>query len=227
MNSQSLEGRHQKSARADDSPGGRSGPAGGFAKGTRVHTKEGLKPIEVIAAGDYVLSRPAHGAEGTEYKRVLNTFIHKKTIKKVNCYGPKPETQFFFAATGSQLFWVEGKGWTPAERLKKGNVLYKADGSSGEVATQYPVYRTKAPGVGWVQAIDNLDSAWGSCMDYENYDIFPDPTGEFEFLSLEISASDHPYLEVTVYHLEVEDAHTYFVGSIGVWVHDSHRPAEG
>ena len=34
---------------------------GGFVKGTLVHTREGLRPIEEIRVGDYVLSSPEDG----------------------------------------------------------------------------------------------------------------------------------------------------------------------
>lgn len=35
----------------------------GFVAGTLVHTQEGLKPIEQIKVGDYVLSKPDRGGE--------------------------------------------------------------------------------------------------------------------------------------------------------------------
>jgi len=50
-------------------------PGACFAKGTLVHTKEGLVPIEQIKVGDWVLSKPENGGEQA-YKRVLQTFAH-------------------------------------------------------------------------------------------------------------------------------------------------------
>jgi hypothetical protein len=49
---------------------------GCFVAGTLVHTKDGLKPIEQIKVGDWVLSRPENPEQGTEmgYKRVTKTF---------------------------------------------------------------------------------------------------------------------------------------------------------
>lgn len=47
---------------------------GCFVAGTLVHTKEGLRPIQEIKVGDYVLSRPEDGSGETPYKRVVNTF---------------------------------------------------------------------------------------------------------------------------------------------------------
>ncbi|MCL2076004.1 MAG: Hint domain-containing protein [Betaproteobacteria bacterium] len=45
-----------------------------FIAGTLVHTKEGLRPIEQIRVGDYVLSKPENGEGEVTYKRVINTF---------------------------------------------------------------------------------------------------------------------------------------------------------
>ena len=47
---------------------------GCFVAGTLVHTREGLRPIEQIKVGDYVLSKPENGKGETAYKRVVNTF---------------------------------------------------------------------------------------------------------------------------------------------------------
>jgi hypothetical protein len=47
---------------------------GCFVAGTLVHTREGLRPIEQIKAGDYVLSKPEDGQGETAYKRVTRTF---------------------------------------------------------------------------------------------------------------------------------------------------------
>lgn len=47
---------------------------GCFVAGTLVHTREGLRPIEQIKVGDYVLSKPESGEGETAYKRVVNTF---------------------------------------------------------------------------------------------------------------------------------------------------------
>ncbi|MDR3351482.1 MAG: HINT domain-containing protein, partial [Zoogloeaceae bacterium] len=51
-----------------------------FAAGTLVHTKEGLKPIEAIKAGDWVLSRPEDNSGENAYKRVIRTTCHENQI---------------------------------------------------------------------------------------------------------------------------------------------------
>ena len=50
-----------------------------FAKGTLVHTKEGLVPIEKLKVGDWVLSKPEDGTGEVAYKRVTQTFAHGPT----------------------------------------------------------------------------------------------------------------------------------------------------
>ena len=48
-----------------------------FVAGTLVHTKEGLRPIEEIKVGDYVLSKPESGVGELSYQRVTRTFVHE------------------------------------------------------------------------------------------------------------------------------------------------------
>lgn len=48
--------------------------AGCFVAGTPVHTREGLRPIEEIPVGDFVLSQPQFTGE-VGYRRVADTFI--------------------------------------------------------------------------------------------------------------------------------------------------------
>ncbi|MDR2637713.1 MAG: hypothetical protein LBB55_05185 [Zoogloeaceae bacterium] len=47
---------------------------GCFVAGTLVHTREGLKPIEEIKVGDYVLSKPENGEGELSYQPVTRTY---------------------------------------------------------------------------------------------------------------------------------------------------------
>ncbi|MDR1890312.1 MAG: hypothetical protein LBQ81_13225 [Zoogloeaceae bacterium] len=106
-------------------------PGGCFIAGTLVHTKEGLKPIEEIKVGDYVLSKPEDGKGEQAYKRVAKTLQFEE--KEVWCVDilPKSEREqakregrhlnedagFYFVVTPNHPFWVKGLGWTRADEL--------------------------------------------------------------------------------------------------------------
>ncbi|KTT11649.1 hypothetical protein NS2R_13105 [Pseudomonas oryzihabitans] len=196
--------------------------AGGcFIKGTRVHTKDGLKPIEEIQVGDWVLSSPEDGSGSLEYKQVANTFVHEQqTIVRVGISTEKTDTMVTIGATGNHPFWIEGIGWTRADELKIGNMLCMADGNFVKVVLQKPVYRTGRDGVGWVANMNNIAESEGNVFDYANYALV-DRREVDRYLSDEVLASDDPYLKVRVYNIEVEDFHTYYVGAKGFWVHNA------
>jgi intein/homing endonuclease len=198
--------------------------AGGcFSKGTRVHTKEGVKPIEEIKVGDWVLSAPEDGSGKPEYKRVVNTFVHKnKTIRRIGVFNKKNQS-VIIVATGDHPFWVEGVGWTRADLLKKGNRVRLADGSLTKVAYQIPVYKfceeewqgNERMGFTYSGRFPPLaDPVGGLIFDYENYQIPAHQSGEMGWGEME----EENYLEVTVYNIEVEDFHTYYAS--GVFVHN-------
>ncbi|GAB6140812.1 hypothetical protein JCM14076_15410 [Methylosoma difficile] len=48
-----------------------------FVAGTLVHTQAGLKPIEQIQMGDYVLSKPESGDGELSYQRVTRTYEYE------------------------------------------------------------------------------------------------------------------------------------------------------
>ncbi|MDR2111891.1 MAG: hypothetical protein LBQ62_02125, partial [Candidatus Accumulibacter sp.] len=198
---------------------------GCFPKGTRIHTKEGMKSIEDIQVGDWVLSSPEDGSGKPEYKRVVKTIKHEnKTLREIT-YGWNPQKLSLsaMAATGNHPFWVEGIGWTRADKLKNGDLLRMLDGTA-RVEFQVPVYqfREEEPGIGWVQTVEDLDSmmnpATGFLFDYENFKLLPENEQEGELDWEDMTESN--YLKVTVYNLEVEDYHTYYISG-GIWVHNA------
>ncbi|MDR1934352.1 MAG: HINT domain-containing protein [Candidatus Accumulibacter sp.] len=226
---------YQKLVKVDDNIRFPDQAGGCFVKGTLVHTREGLKPIEEIKVGDYVLSSPEDGSGKPEYKRVLNTFVHKnKTVRYISSddhyierYGyyegvDRPQVKVriapSFVATRNHPFWVERVGWTRADVLRDGDLLRLVDGGFTEIYKQLPVYRTDDAGVGWVQShpYPSLYPAPGNIHDYENNRI---PSHTYKEYDEDMIEENH--LEVTVYNIEVEDFHTYYVGEIGVWVHNA------
>ncbi len=91
-----------------------------FCKGTPVITRQGPKPIETIRVGDMVLSRNVASGE-----------LSWKVVLQATRRPPKPVLQIDLdeeklCCTGGHLFWVSGKGWTKASRLKPGDALHGA-----------------------------------------------------------------------------------------------------
>ena len=99
-----------------------------FAAGTLVMTRDGLKPIEELGTGDVVLSRNEITGEQT-WKTVLGSFIHEHddilTLSLETADGKAADS---ILTTGNHPFYVQGKGWTPAAQLKKGDGVITATG---------------------------------------------------------------------------------------------------
>ena len=95
---------------------------GCFIAGTLVTTRSGLKPIEEIAIGDYVLSRNEETGE-TSYKKVTDTLVRStQEICTIEL-----ETGKIKSTTG-HLFMVKDKWWKPAVELMAGDVLETVNG---------------------------------------------------------------------------------------------------
>lgn len=148
--------------------------------------------------------------------------------------------------TANHPFWVEEIGWTAAKDLCDGNQLRLANGCEGSVIIVWPVIRTPLPGVGWVSADtlgnwDGLERAhivdfrngcnlWQYPMwrrdeagaPYREQFCFDDIEGLFGSAAMAdiFYGEDRNYI-TRVYNLEVEDFHTYYVGELGLWVHNS------
>ncbi|MBL8398111.1 MAG: hypothetical protein JNL84_08215 [Candidatus Accumulibacter sp.] len=163
--------------------------------------------------------------------------------------GTKPNQMVFHLyATDNHPFWVDGKGWIAAKCLKKYDQMRLASGEPAQVEQVWPVVRTPVEGLGWVSS-DMLNS-WdgveqqGHIVDFRggcslwkyhmfrkeellegvpHYDglFYNDPEAPFLGEDLyDIYVSNDPLFKTRVYNLEVEDFHTYYVGELGVWVHN-------
>ena len=234
---------------------------GGFIAGTLVHTREGLKPIEQIKVGDWVLSRPDNPEQGTEtgYKRVTKTlsFEDKEVIKfwfapnrDVEC-----QTERVYA-TPNHPVWLNPHGWVAMGRLydpdKKrlgsfdwdmdGKELVLADGGTGAMLDVDDLYRTDNPAIAFAEEDDwgfgclvdfsGETPVFGDDLPYD-YDKWGDPVDETRVRYIMVVMKDgtlemhadpvrtRERYTTTVYNLEVEDWHTYFVGKMGLWVHNT------
>lgn len=216
---------------------------GCFVAGTLVHTKDGLKPIEQIKIGDWVLSRPESPEQGTEtgYKRVTKTFrFEDKEVVRFwwapNSQAAWEQTEWVYA-TPNHPVWLNPHGWVAMGRLhlpgklRPGTIhrgddewlsreLILADGSSGAMLDVMDLFCTDQQEVAF---LEDDDPDWGVLVDFscpvariipeelaDDYEKWGDPTNE-----------TRARYTTTVYNIEVEDWHTYFVGTTGLWVHNT------
>jgi len=192
---------------------------GGFVRGTLVSTREGLRPIEEIQVGNYVLSCPEDDARRATYQRVLLVSRHEgQHIRQLMVDAERVGKIEMIAVSDNTAFWVVGAGWTRADQLSREMSLCRSDGTECGVVRQYPVYRTDVPGVGWTQCmLGDVALSHGNRYDYANAKGLP--MGGFEdILSKDVLKSDHPFLSTTVYSIRVEVFHNFYVGKQGVWV---------
>ncbi len=215
--------------------------------GTLVHTKEGLKPIEQIKVGDYVLSKYENGQGEQAYKRVTNTF--KFENKEVMLLEIVPMSEFdrarksssknyitpseirdemkqHLVCTPNHPFWVEEMGWTAASMLELNS--HRVQVAQGEIAAVHEA------GFLYRSPLDEEGLAWFEFDEFETFGMVPVDlrNGEIQtaLLSEKLQSRDgremgkmypESKLRQTVYNFEVEDFHTYYVGEMGVWVHNT------
>ena len=205
---------------------------GCFVAGTLVHTRQGLVPIEKIQVGDWVLSQPEEQGE-LAYKPVVKAFsfddkeIFLVRFHKVGGAMDESMTIESVAVTGNHPFWVEGQGWTRADSLNFGDRLELLDGSHVSLVCASRAFLTAEDGVGWVVGgwgIEMNDGS-GNRVDCRNGSISVDFDGSFNFEALE--DPDQSALKARVFNFAVEDFHTYYIGAMGVWVHNTNCDGMG
>jgi hypothetical protein len=108
-----------------------------FVAGTKVHTPDGLKNIEDIRPGDWVLSRDEPTGEQA-YKPVVETIVTHPDALYTIAYDPdgpggRPAEQL--VTTAPHPFWVvDAERFVAAEDLKLGDHFLLAHGGMAEVA---------------------------------------------------------------------------------------------
>lgn len=199
-----------------------------FVAGTLVHTKEGLRPIEQIKVGDWVLSKPESGEGEQAYKRVTQTFVTEQQEVWVVDYAvdeaPTPELPptRSLVVTGNHPFWVHRKGWTAARDLKQADdlELYNTHETKelGYLLRSLKVLESDRLDCGWARDPEDVLRFKGPMIDLRDGGVKVS-----EYYKEDVTTSDLTgrYLKRQVFNLEVEDFHTYFVGDAGVWVHNA------
>ncbi|MDA3876523.1 MAG: polymorphic toxin-type HINT domain-containing protein [Halothiobacillus sp.] len=206
----------------------------GFAAGTLVHTKEGLKPIEHIQVGDWVLSKPENGGEQA-YKRVVTTFAHppervvevRYDLPGQNGARGEPIRMGRLIVTPGHPFWTKEEGWTAASQMQGyGPGAFHFEDKEGEkidFGDVKNIYVSDRPDVGWMPSRRTVQTdVDGYLWDYVSHQLIANDVSAIDAV-IDINYSDNPdtlYFTLPVYNLEVEDFHTYFVGEHGIWVHN-------
>ncbi|MGE5659823.1 MAG: polymorphic toxin-type HINT domain-containing protein, partial [Actinomycetota bacterium] len=94
-----------------------------FVAGTEIFTTDGIKNIEDIRVGDYVISDDPTTPGGIEAHQVLETFVRQTdTLYDLYVDGEVIST------TGEHPFWVPDLGWVEAKDLVVGSLLQTEDG---------------------------------------------------------------------------------------------------
>ena len=199
-------------------------PIGCFVAGTLVHTKDGLKPIEQIEVGDWVLSKSESGEGEQAYKRVLNTFsFEDKDVWSIDY--ATTDTIGTSIVTGNHPFWVKDLGWTRADHLSCGSEVQLASGVWCQVFSISGLLRTDKEDIAWIRGGYGEASShddFGRLIDLRNQAVAIDydVKNQVEFCEVNKSQSVQLY-KTSVYNFEVEDFHTYYIGELGVWVHNT------
>jgi hypothetical protein len=219
----------------------------GFVAGTLVHTDQGLVPIERIKVGDLVLSRDESGAGELAYKRVTHNFCTEEQplIASViaNIIPDVIEDYEFIFSSYIHPFAVKDKvnpanfNWESIGALVQGDEFVGKDEKSvflglledsvylESAGNQIDFAFWRSPSFRRGRLLDFNDYLDGT-IKYINHSYTDtiwldenfDENGEVRQLS--------PFLR-SVYNIEVEDFHTYYVGVLGLWVHDNHNyPAQ-
>jgi len=253
-----------------------------FVAGTLVHTKDGLRPIEQIAVGDYVLSKPESGEGKVAYKRVVRTVrrddcetwlvswfdenLHEEAATKritqqqyLDAHGNSfvittPDHPFWVVESDKdELFHADSRildayesrswpcrEWVRADLLAPGMKLMLHDGRIVEVWKSIPAYQTDKANQVWNPYGTLEPGTSGIFINLKNDHVLPDvPLAGYRVMGdefwrhMDLNPNEACYegdppgtvrnswYRSTVYNVEVEDYHTYFVDTLGVWVHNA------
>ncbi|EOR06257.1 hypothetical protein [Acinetobacter genomosp. 15BJ] len=220
----------------------------GFAAGTLVHTDKGLIPIQNIKVGDLVLSMSEENIDIKAYKRILKiiTTSNQEVYRFAYCTEDQFSEMYmdlsYVLSTAEHPIWsIEENCWRPVNEFQGyskvytlgvdekqyyffwANQLYRTYDSHGNIYghTAPPLSRDFAE-ADRMEAFFKvtLESIKTYNMEYENkYSPFMNEAISLSLIKDLSSVADGTPLLVDTYHIEVEDFKTYFVGELGLWVH--------
>lgn len=195
-------------------------PNGCFA-GTLIHTNNGLIPIEEVRVGDWLLSQPeAQIGFARAFRQVSEIFsFAEHAVLLFRCYKPGGGSIEQFVVTANYAFWVVGLGWARADQIDMGRELELADGTVATTLCARPIYRTSKVGIGWVTGAwgAEANNGAGNLVDLRDGSIVVGTEDTFNSDCLDDQGRYAPF-SACVFNLNVDECHTYFVGTEGVWV---------
>ncbi len=165
-------------------------------------------------------------------------------------YGYVNNTTRFFERNDSDATYYDEPRWTRVDQLRMGDILINSSGNYYVVACVKPFYKTKLDKYAWLQrgqimggwqgslegAMARLDRVNGFGQIFISSDhtlineIEPLPENEVVatpyynrdgFTGAMVKGIAYPAYTTTVYNIEVEDYHTYFVGNAQILVHNT------
>ncbi|RZU47413.1 hypothetical protein EV700_0375 [Fluviicoccus keumensis] len=172
-----------------------------------------------------ILSKSEGGTGVKGYKPVTKKMVFEdELVKAVSVYGNgKVEV---FVVTDNHPFWIANsnrgyKGWTAAELLQMNDQLeiINEDGS-GTVLYTNPLLSHKKYGQAWMEL--DWSTQTGTLIDVtKNGPVFNSSVffGDFDNNTCGYGDDDYQRYKASVYDVEVENCHVYYIGEIGVLVH--------
>lgn len=221
----------------------------GFAVGTLVHTDKGLVPIQEVQVGDRVLSRSETGEadESNEYKRVAKVIsVEDSTIVQLPyLQESSPELINILYLSDRNLVWLEeNKRWVMAIDLVTSNkltVINNDDSTYVWKPSEVTKLITKNGGIyGCCNGIVEDLKYGNSLLKFEDGELFTCNVDDIRHsedkyidnlkkidlknnnvyeTGFEIARIGQTKFRIPLHNLVVEDFNTYFVGELGVWVH--------
>jgi Pretoxin HINT domain len=187
-------------------------------------------PIEQIKVGDWVLSKHESGEGERAYKRVTRTFVHEdKQVIHVGYGGLQADgTKFWggLVVTPEHPIWVQKKGWKQAVDVKDKWPAVKLELLSDDnpnVASNVRLFVTDKPHIAWLpgSSLGSALESFGGLLDLTTHTFSTEGVLlGFESVRKTKRVKPEHLFRTTVYNIEVEDFHTYYVGKAGVWVHN-------
>jgi Pretoxin HINT domain len=179
----------------------------GFIGGTPVWSESGLRPIEEIRVGERVWAKPEHGDGDAAYKCVTRVVRHEgQEVIHLGYHAAGEDEELF--VTFNHPMWRVGQGWIRAGKLRIGDPLLLASGEQAWTTEVNRVHGSReGAAVGWT--FDNTSD----CSVFVLGPLTGTRPGFFE----DPVTADY---RTTGYNLEVDEFHTYYVGNLGVWVHN-------